>query len=121
MPQQQFSTASRGRHTARASTPKGRAPRHIEPWVLEAKENTTLEGLQNAYLDTLAAVDDFDAHRAKMAQGNTLTPTGLAKDSLDYAASKLAPRLLKAKRQVEQARQELARKSEKLVLKQPDP
>jgi hypothetical protein len=96
----------RGRHTARASTPKGRAPRHMEPWVLEAKENTTLEGLQNAYLDTLAAVDDFDAHRAKAIQSNTLTPTGITADSLNYAASKLAPRLQKAKREVERAREE---------------
>jgi hypothetical protein len=88
---------------------------------LEAKPNTTLAALESAYLDVLSSVDEFDGHKAQVVKSGTLTPVGITADTLNFAASKSAPRLQKARRQVEQARLELAAKRAKLVPKQADP
>jgi hypothetical protein len=73
------------------------------------------EGLEKAVLDALSAVDALEAHRAKAKKLGTLTAQGVASDTLQFAASKLAPQLQKGKRLVEQARNELTAKREKLT------
>lgn len=110
----------KGRHTVRANTPNGREPRHIEPWIFEPKENSTLSRLEKVYLDALEAVDSLEARKVRATQGGTLTPAGIASDMLGFAASELAPKLLKARRAVEQAKAEVVARREGLVLKPAD-
>jgi hypothetical protein len=111
----------KGRATIRSKPPGNRAVRRIEPWVLEAKPNTTLAKLEDSYMSALDSVDALEAHKMKAQQSGTLTPTGIATDALNYAASELAPRLKKAKLSVEQARREAEARRSKLTLKKSDP
>jgi hypothetical protein len=94
--------------------------RRIEPWVLESKPNTTLETLEKSYLAALASVDALETHMATAVKLGTLTPSGIAADSLQFAASTLAPALKKARNAVEQAKHEAAARRAKLVLKPAD-
>jgi hypothetical protein len=110
----------KGRHTIRANTPQGRQPRIVSPWTLEAKENTTLAQLEKSYLAALDAVDKFEANRIRAEKSGTLTATGIVSDSLQFAASTLAPQLRKAKQAVEQARREVESRRAKLTLKPAD-
>jgi hypothetical protein len=110
----------KGRHTLWASTPSGRTPRFIEPWAVASK-GPELTRLEKTYLDTLAAVDAFEARKAQATKSGTLTATGLKNDALQYAASKSVPALLRAKLAVEQARAALAERRARLTLKSSDP
>jgi ribosomal protein L12E/L44/L45/RPP1/RPP2 len=111
----------KGRHTLRASTPSGRAVRYVEPWRFEAKKKgSTLHRLEKAYLDALEAVDLIEIRKATAQKSGTLTPSGVVADTLQFAASKPAPQLQKAKRAVEQAKAEAADRRAKLVLKAAD-
>jgi hypothetical protein len=110
----------KGRHTVRASTPSGREPRFVEPWTFTMKENTALAKLEAAYLSALESVDQLEAHKTKAEKLGTLTPTGVVSDTLQFAASTLAPALKKARTAVEQARREAEQRRAKLVLKPAD-
>jgi hypothetical protein len=111
----------KGRSTIRSNPSANRTVRYIEPWVLEPKANTALAKLEKAYLDALESVDQIEAHKARAQKSGTLTPSGVANDVLNFAASKLAPQLLKARRAVEQAKAEAADRRAKLTLKKSDP
>jgi hypothetical protein len=111
----------KGRHTIRANTPSGREPRLVEPWTLTPKEGTTLAWLEAAYLDALSAVDAVEARKATAEKSGTLTASGVLSDTLQFAASTLAPKLKKARNAVERARAEASDRRAKLTLKKSDP
>jgi hypothetical protein len=107
----------RGRHTIRRNTPSNRSPRYIEPWVLpQSKPGSTLAKLEAAYLSALEAVDAVEARKAEAIASKKFTDEGVANDVLQFAASKLAPKLKRARQTVEAAKAELAALHEKLVL-----
>jgi hypothetical protein len=70
--------------------------------------------------DALSAVDAVEARKVTAEKSGTLTPSGVLADTLQFAASTLAPKLQKAKRAVEQAKSEAAERRAKLVLKPAD-
>jgi hypothetical protein len=107
----------KGRHTVRASTPAGRTPRYIEPWIFVPKPNSILAKLERAYLDALEAVDQIEMHKTEASNSGTFTPEGILSNALSFAASTLAPRLKRARTTVEQARHEAATLRAKLALK----
>jgi hypothetical protein len=109
----------RGRTTIRKSN-SNREPRWIEPWALQPKPGSTLEKIERAYLDALAAVDAVEEHKAKAEKSGTFTPGGVVADTLKFAASRLAPQLLRARQTIEAAKAEAAIRRAKLVLKPAD-
>jgi hypothetical protein len=68
--------AVKSRHTIRRMTPAtiNRSQRYIEPWVFEPKEGTMLAGVEKAFFDALAAVDEAEDRRAALTKAGTHTP-----------------------------------------------
>ena len=94
--------------------------RTIEPWILEAAEGSTLQRLERAYLDALAAVDAVEDRRAASSKSGKFTSQGITDDALQFAASTCAPKLRRARQTLEAAKQEVAERRAKLTLKGPD-
>src|SRR5262245_41929248 len=94
--------------------------RTIEPWVLEAKPNTTLAKLKGAYLAALESVDQVEDRKATAIKSGQFTPQGAVADTLAYAAANSAPKLKRARQALEAAKQEAADRRAKLVLKPSD-
>ncbi len=101
----------RGRTTIRRSTPElvgnpttPRKPRSrtISPWMFddEAKHSGTFVKLQESYLAILAGVDGVEDRRIEAAKSGKYTPEGVLADTLQFAATKVAPELRKAQRLV---------------------
>jgi hypothetical protein len=108
----------KGRPTIRKSTPSNRSPRWIEPWAIpEAKAGSMLAKLEAVYLSALEAVDQIEARKAEAIASKKFTAEGITKDALGFAASKLAPKLKRARLVVEGAKAEAAALRGKLVLK----
>src|SRR5262245_53919064 len=112
--------AIRSRHTVRRNPPSNRQARIIEPWVYEAKDGTTLAGVERAFFTALESVDALEDRKAAAVKAGKLTPDGLASDALEFAAGTLAPRLERASKVLERAKSELAAKRAKLTLKPAD-
>jgi hypothetical protein len=106
----------KGRDTIRRMTSSNRTPRRIEPWVLQPQEGTTLAKLERAYLDALESVDAVEQRKLDAVSSKKYTEDGVAADVLQFAASKLAPKLHRARRTVEAAKVEAALRRSKLVL-----
>src|SRR5262245_628339 len=94
--------------------------RTIEPWILEAAEGSTLQRLERAYLDALAAVDAVEDRKAASSKSGKFTSQGITDDALQFAASTCAPKLRRARQTLEAAKQEVAERRAKLTLKGPD-
>jgi hypothetical protein len=111
----------RSRVTIRRNPPGNRTPRYVEPWALpEAKDGTPLAKLERAFFSALEAVDAIETHKAEAVASKKFTDEGVIADALEFAASKLAPQLKRAKHVVDKAREELAAKRAKLTLKAAD-
>src|SRR5262245_61687988 len=110
----------KSRHTIRRSPPNNRIPKYIEPWVYESKEGTTLAKLEHAFFIALEAVDALEDRMTAAKQSNKFTDVGIAADALEFAASKLAPQLKRARLSVDAAREELSAKRAKLTLQPAD-
>jgi hypothetical protein len=111
----------RSRPTIRRNPPDNRTPKYIEPWTFaEAKENSTLAKIEAAFFTALEAVDQIEDTKAKARQSGAFTDEGVLANALEFAATKLSPRLKRARLIVERAREELAAKRAKLVLKPSD-
>ena len=95
--------------------PRGRT---IQPWLFddEVKRSATFAKLESSYLAVLASVDGTEDRKAEAAKSGRYTPEGLLADTLQFAASNVAPELRKAQRLVEAAKGEVAAKRAKLTL-----
>ena len=105
----------RSRHTIRRAGMNANGARLIEPWVFP--ENAKhLAKLERAFFDALESVDEVEDRKTQAKQSGTFTDEGVLADTLRFAASKLAPKLKRAKLAVERAREELKAKRAKLTL-----
>jgi hypothetical protein len=112
----------RSRHTIRRNPPSNQTPRYVEPWVFApAEANSALGKLERAFFTALDSVDALEDRKAAAAQSGKYTPEGIASDALEFAASKLAPQLKRARLAVDMVREELAAKRATLTLKPSDP
>ncbi len=100
--------------------PRALRPRTINPWVLESKPGSTLARVESVYIDALAAVDALEDYKAKAAASNQFTPEGIAANTLQFAASQLAPKLRRAQQELAAAKAEVAARRSKLTLKPAD-
>src|SRR5262249_37163982 len=111
----------RSRHTIRKAPPGNQAPRYIEPWIYpEAKADTTLAKLEVAFRTALRSVNALEDRVTANKQSGKRSEVGLADDALQFAASKLAPQIKRARLAVDSARAELAAKRGKLTLQPAD-
>jgi hypothetical protein len=63
-------------------------------WAIpEVKAGSTLAKLEAAYLAALESVDQIEAHKAEAIASKKFTDEGVITDALQFAASKLMPRL----------------------------
>ena len=106
------------RHGRRSSDTAKAAQSSINPWMFDdaLKRSATFAKLEESYLAVLAGVDRTEDRKAEAAKSGRYTPEGVLADTLQFAASKVAPDLRKAQRLVEAAKGEVAAKRAKLTL-----
>ncbi len=99
-------------------TPRRPRSRTINPWMFDdaVKRSETFAKLEQSCVAILAGIDDTEDHKAAAAKSGKFTPEGILADTLNFAATKVAPELRKAQRLVEAARGEVAAKRAKLTL-----
>jgi hypothetical protein len=111
----------RSRHTVRRNPSSNREVQYLEPWVYpEAKPDTPLGKLETAFFASLKSVDALEDYTKEIAASGKYTTEGIASNALEYAASKLAPSLKRAKLAVDRVREELAAKRATLKLQPAD-
>jgi len=111
----------RSRHTIRRNPPTDKAARIIEPWAFEkAAPNTALAKLERSFFTALESVDALEDRVTENKKSGKFTEIGMAEDALNFAASKLAPSLKRAKLAVDTVREELAAKQAQLVMRPAD-
>ena len=82
---QNLGFAPKGRHTIRRVTPSNRSARLIEPWAIKSTPGTTLEKIEQAYVDALAAVDQVEVRRAEAKWSGKFTHAGVTADVRAFA------------------------------------
>jgi hypothetical protein len=90
--------------------------RSVGLWIFNPQPNTTMAKLEAAYLGALEAVDQAEARRSEARASGKFTDEGINADVLGFAASALAPELLRHRRTVEAARQEAHERRRNLTI-----
>src|SRR5262249_4568749 len=85
-------------------------------WVFDTKPDTMLAKLEAAYLGALEAVDQVETRRSEAKASGKFTDAGVSTDVFGFAAGTLAPRLYRYRQTIEEARQEVKERREKLTL-----
>ena len=111
-----------GRMTLRKNAPgDGQKPK-IRLWTLGTpKEGTTADKLLKHYLRTFENVDAWDSKKAEIARSPFLTDIGQQLRALDFGFSAVMPDVLRGRRALRKAQQEVATRRSKLQQPKSDP
>jgi hypothetical protein len=115
-------TTPKGRMTLRRNAPgDGQKPK-IRLWTLgDPPEGSTLAKLQQHYLRVFENVDRWDTRRGEIKSNAELTDIGKQRATVDFGFGAVMPDILRAKRALHKAEQEVASRRAKLQQPKSDP
>ena len=92
----------------------------IRYWTFDAKPNTTLDKLEQAYFMALGSVDRVEERTRSNAATGRFTAEGLKVAALEFVLSEAVPSLSTGRRTINKAKAEVAERKAKLKVAGPD-